>query len=130
MNNQQEYLTSKLFTNQQCFPIFALKRKTLGGVKNIFQSMYSKNTLCPLCERNIDTQEERFINYSHLTGNINQQHDFLSEAIGFQKSLPVNQLKLIFQTSVGSDSEMAHMFEHGYIPYNPVPSFSFLFFKN
>ena len=54
--------------------------------------MYSEITLCPLCERNMDVQEhitlrqvlhnclseEIVINYSHLTGNLNQQYDFIS----------------------------------------------------
>ena len=92
MNNPQEYLTSKLFSNQQCYLIFALKSNTLRGVKNKFRSIYLENSLCPLCERNIDSRqhialcqvlpnclsEERVINYSDLTGNINQQHDFIS----------------------------------------------------
>ena len=57
LDSPQEYLTSKLFTNQQCFLIFAMKSRTLRGVKNNFRNMYSDNTLCPLCERFIDTQE-------------------------------------------------------------------------
>ena len=48
MDKPQEYLTSKLFSNQQCFLIFAMKSKTLRGVKANFKNLYSDNNLCPL----------------------------------------------------------------------------------
>lgn len=57
LQKPQQYLTSKLFTNDQCFLIFALKSKTLRGVKTNTKSLYQENYLCPLCERYPDTQE-------------------------------------------------------------------------
>ena len=54
--------------------------------------MYSDNTLCPLCERSIDTQEHiahcqvlknciteaNVIDYTHLTGTLEQQASFIT----------------------------------------------------
>ena len=87
LEKPQEYLTSELFTNQQCSLIFALQSKTLRGVKNNFKNMNSDNHLCPLCERWPDTQEHigrckilqdilphiSLIDYSGLFGNVHQQ---------------------------------------------------------
>ena len=56
LDKPQEYLTSELFTNDQCSLIFALKSKTLRVVKTNFKTMNSDNYLCPLCERFLDTQ--------------------------------------------------------------------------
>ena len=92
MDKPQDYLTSKLFSNQQCFLIFATKSHTLRGVKANFKNMYSDNTLCPLCERSIDTQdhiahclvlkncvrEDISIDYTHLTGTLEQQASFIA----------------------------------------------------
>ena len=92
MDKPQDYLTSKLFSNQQCFLIFAMKSHTLRGVKANFKNMYSDNTLCPLCERSIDTQdhiahclvlkncvrEDISIDYTHLTGTLEQQASFIA----------------------------------------------------
>ena len=52
----QQYLTSKLFSDKQCALIFALKSKTVRGKKDNFRNMYSDNTLCPICEQSIDSQ--------------------------------------------------------------------------
>ena len=106
MDKPQEYLTSKLFSNQQCFLIFAMKSKTLRGVKANFKNLYSDNTLCPLCERSIDTQEhiahcqvlknciagENVINYSHLTGTLEQQSSFIAS---YEKLLEVRDELLL-----------------------------------
>ena len=92
MDKPQEYLTSRLFSNQQCFLIFAMKSHTLRGVKANFKNMYSDNTLYPLCERSIDTQqhiahcqvlkncitEANVIDYTHLTGTLEQQASFIA----------------------------------------------------
>ena len=100
MDKLQEYLTSKLFSNQQCFLIFAMKSKTVRGVQANFKNLYSDNTLCPLCERSIDTQEhithcqvltnciagENVINFSHLTGTLEQQSSFIAS---YEKLLEV-----------------------------------------
>ena len=52
----QQYLTSKLFSNKQCAILFALKSKTIRGIRDNFGNMYSDNDLCPVCERCTDTQ--------------------------------------------------------------------------
>ena len=36
--------------------MFALKSKTVQGKRDNFCNMYSDNTLCPICERSIDSQ--------------------------------------------------------------------------
>ena len=55
-NKPQQYLTSKLFSNKQCALMFALKSKSVRGIRENFRNMYSDNTLCPVCERCADTQ--------------------------------------------------------------------------
>ena len=91
LEKPQEYLTSELFSNQQCSLIFALKSKTLRGVKSNFKSMNPDNYLCPLCERYPDTQQHLSqckilqdilphigpIDYSGLSGNVHQQQEFI-----------------------------------------------------
>ena len=91
LQKPQEYLTSELFTNQQCSLIFALKSKTLRGVKMNFKTMNPENDLCPLCERCQDTQPHisqcqviqdmlpphTSVQYSDLFGNIEQQKRFI-----------------------------------------------------
>ena len=37
----QQYLTSKLFSNKQCALLFALKNKTIRGIRDNFRNMYS-----------------------------------------------------------------------------------------
>ena len=116
LEKPQQYISSKLFTNDQCFLIFALKSKTLRGVKTNTISAYQENYLCPLCERYPDTQEHiglcrvlqdikplSFpIDYSDLSGTVQQQLNFivkyedylslrdenLSNQPDFQTSLP------------------------------------------
>ena len=93
LENPQDYITSKLFTNQQCSLIFALKSRTLRGVKTNFKSMNQENLLCPLCERYSDTQEHIGqcqvlrdvqpinipVDYSSLFGTVQQQKDFIEK---------------------------------------------------
>ena len=93
LEKPQEYLTSKLFTNEQCFLIFALKSKTLRGVKANFKSMNQENYLCPVCERYPDTQEHigqcqvmqdilphnSQVKYIDLFGTAEKQKEFIEE---------------------------------------------------
>ena len=57
LDRPQEYLTSKIFTNQQSFLIFALRRKTVRNINENFPNMNSDNSLCPVFERSPDTQQ-------------------------------------------------------------------------
>ena len=52
----QQYLTCKLFSNKQIALLFALKGKTVRGIRENFKNMYSDNTFCPVCQRCTDTQ--------------------------------------------------------------------------
>ena len=77
-----------------------MKSRTLRGVKNNFRNMFPDNTLCPLCERNIDTQEhiilcpvlqnciveDKDLIYTHLTGTLEQQSEFIAS---YEKLLEV-----------------------------------------
>ena len=91
----QEYLTSEIFSNQKCSIIFALKSKTLRGVKSNFKSVNPDNYLCPLCQRHPDTQQHvllsrckilqdilpyiSLIDYSGLFGNLHKQKEFMEK---------------------------------------------------
>ena len=56
MKNPQGYLMDKIITGTQCYIIFALQSHCVRGIKENVKVHYSENTLCPLCERCIDTQ--------------------------------------------------------------------------
>ena len=102
LEKPQKYITSKLFTNDQCFLIFALKSKTLRGVKTNTISVYQENYLCPLCKRYPDTQEHigscrvlqdilpcplsTPIDYSDLSGTVQQQMNFPQNFFFLRKS--------------------------------------------
>ena len=102
----QDYLTSDLFSNQQCFIIFALKSNTLRGVKCNFKSMNTDNYLCPLCERLPDTQQHisqcqilqdilpfpSSIDYTGLHGSVLEQKEFIEK---YEKCLVIRDELLI-----------------------------------
>ena len=85
------YLINRKITYRQASIMFALRSKTLRGVKNNFKKMYSNNTLCWVCERCEDTQEhilvckvllnilplKKHIEYNHMNGTEEQQVDFI-----------------------------------------------------
>ena len=87
----QQYLTSKMFSNKQCALMFAIKSKTVRGIKENFRNMYSDNTLCPICERSIDSQNHLIqckvlqdiiplpneVHFRDIEGSIDQQKAFI-----------------------------------------------------
>ena len=87
----QQYLTSKLFSNKQCALMFAIKSKTVRGFKENFRNLYSDNTLCPICERCIDSQNHLIlcqvlqdiipptnrVQFSDIQGSLEQQKVFI-----------------------------------------------------
>ena len=87
----QQYLTSKMFSNKQCALMFAIKSKTVRGIKVNFRNMYSDNTLCPICEQSIDSQNHLIqckvlqdiiplpneVHFSDIEGSIDQQKAFI-----------------------------------------------------
>ena len=91
----QAYLTNKSVTTQECSVIFGLKSKTLRGIKNNFKTQFSDNTLCPICERCVDSQEhvgccsvlldikpqETAIIYNHIYGSVQQQKEVARQYI-------------------------------------------------
>ena len=50
--------TSKLVSSQQWFLIFTMKSKIVRGVMVNFWSIYSDDTLCPLCKGSIDAHKK------------------------------------------------------------------------
>ena len=56
MDKPQGYITDKSITNTQCSILFSLRSHYLRGIRENFKHLYSQNTLCPICERSIDTQ--------------------------------------------------------------------------
>ena len=85
------YLVNRNISYRQASILFALRSKTLRGIKSNFKNMYSNNTLCPLCERTEDTQSHLLsckvlqdilpmtenTEYSHMNGTAHQQTDFI-----------------------------------------------------
>ena len=86
-----QYLVNRKISYRQASIMFALRSKTLRGIKNNFKIMYSDNTLCWVCERSEDTQEhlilckvllnilplEKHIEYNHMSGTEEQQVNFI-----------------------------------------------------
>ena len=91
MKHPQTYFTNKNISFRQSSIIFALRSRTLRGIKNNFKKMNLHNTLCPLCERLEDTQQHVLYckvlqdclphtispQYEHLNGDPNQQAAFI-----------------------------------------------------
>ena len=83
--------TNKDISFRQSSIIFALKSRTLRGIKSNFKKMNPYNTLCPLCERCEDSQEHVLYckvlqdimphiilpQYEHLNGTPGQQTEFI-----------------------------------------------------
>ena len=102
----QDYLTSDIFSNPQCFIILALKSNTLRGVKSNFKSMNPDNYLCPLCERVPDSQQHisqcqilqdilpfpSSIDYTGLRGTVLEQKEFIEK---YEKYLVIRDELLI-----------------------------------
>ena len=71
--------------------MFSLRSHTLRGIQSNFKNMHSENTLCPICERCMDTHEhvinckvmlsilplKQHIVYEHIAGSDQQQAKFL-----------------------------------------------------
>ena len=91
MKHPQTYFTNKNISFRQSSIIFALRSRTLRGIKNNFKKMNLHNTLCPLCERLEDTQQHVLYckvlqdclphtispQYEHVNGDPNQQAAFI-----------------------------------------------------
>ena len=92
MEHPQSYFTNKNISFRQSSIIFALKSKTLRGIKTNFRKINQPNTLCPLCERQEDTQQHVLFcqvlrdispnttslpQYEHPNGSPEQQIEFI-----------------------------------------------------
>ena len=91
MDKPQGYIVEKNTTNTHVSILFALRSRSIRGIKTNFQHLYSHNTLCPICERSIDTQEHLIqckvlldilpltenISYSDLQGSTQRQVEFV-----------------------------------------------------
>ena len=91
MDKPQGYIVEKNITNTQVSILFALRSHSIRGIRTNFQHLYSHNTLCPICERSIDTQEHLIqckvlldilpltenISYSDLQGSTQRQVEFV-----------------------------------------------------
>ena len=91
MNKPQGYIVDKNITNTQVSLLFALRSHSIRGIRTNFSQLYSHNTLCPVCERSIDTQEHTIqcqvlldilpltqdISYDDLQGPTQSQIEFV-----------------------------------------------------
>ena len=91
MKNPQAYITSKSITNLENSILFGLRSQSIRGIKMNFPNMYPENSLCPICERSLDTQEhvplcnvltsilpmKKHMDYSHINGTVEQQKDYV-----------------------------------------------------
>ena len=86
-----EYLLNRKISYRQASIMFALRSRTLRGIKNNFKKINSENTLCWVCERSEDTQEhvlccnvllnilpqKKPIEYNQINGTEEQQIEFI-----------------------------------------------------
>ena len=57
LKNPQEYITRNYLNNTEKYILFGLRSQTIRGIRMNFQKMYPENSMCPMCERSLDTQE-------------------------------------------------------------------------
>ena len=72
----QIYIKTHTLTNQEVALLFSLRSKTVKSFKAIFSKLNNKNTTCPFCDTEDDTQEhelncdEMNNDYSYTYNNI------------------------------------------------------------
>ena len=54
---KENYLIDKKFSKSECELLFALRTRTIPGIKANFSPQYEKNLVCELCSADPDTQE-------------------------------------------------------------------------
>ena len=91
LNKPQEYLLNEEITNEERQIIFALRSRTLRGIRENFPYLqYGGVTLCPLCLTNEDSQEhvleceklgEKNVNvkYSDIRWSVEEQRSAVKE---------------------------------------------------
>ena len=95
----QKYLTDRSLTTLERSIIFGLKSRTIRGIKDNFKNKFADNTLCPICERYVDSQEHAICcpvllakrpqvpnqQYKHIYGNVKQQKEIAQVFIQYLK---------------------------------------------
>ena len=91
LKHPQEYLISTIFSNEETSLLFALRSRTVRGIRHNFPYLALEGiTVCPLCEASNDTQEHMLecpvlgtapagVKYSHLWGKLAEQKEIVVE---------------------------------------------------
>ena len=116
LNKPQEYIKCKTLSSKQCAILFALRSKSLRGIRENWKYLGQDNNLCPICERETDTQShildcqvmlsikpklDNDIQYEHINGSLDQQIILVKE---YEKYIELRQTLLededIYQDSL------------------------------
>ena len=94
LNKPQPYIRNTSISSRQCSLLFALRSKTVRGIKENWSFMGQENSLCPMCERHTDSQSHvlncpvvvnikpklnEHILYEHVNGTLEEQIMFVRE---------------------------------------------------
>ena len=106
IDKSQPYIRSTNITSIQCSLLFALRSKTVRGIKENWSFMAQENTLCPICERHEDSQSHvlncqvmlsikpklnQHILYEHIDGTLEEQIQLVQE---YEKYLELRDILL------------------------------------
>ena len=93
LEKPQEYITSNIFNNTETSLLFALRSRTVRGIRDNFPYLvYGGDSSCPVCESHQDTQEHVLecpaikakiqsiphIKYEQIRGNVIQQKELIT----------------------------------------------------
>ena len=91
LKNPQEYIPSNNLSNTEKYILFGLRSHTIRGIKMNFTNMCPEKSLCPMCERSLDTQEHlllcpvlqnilplrKHVDYKQINGSVDQQETYV-----------------------------------------------------
>ena len=82
----QPYLTSSNFTNKECDLLFALRSKSVRGIKANTPSEHKNNMSCPLCceESNSQDEQEHLIKCHKILEELGSQPLELALSVEYQ----------------------------------------------
>ena len=101
------YMKTHILTNQEVALLFSLRTKTVKSFKAIFSKLNNKNTTCPFCDTEDDTQEpalncDEMNNYYSYTYN-----NIYSENISEQTEITIH-----FQSILEKRDQLGTTLDH------------------
>ena len=106
LNKPQDYIKCKTLSSAQCAILFALRSNSVRGISENWKYLGQENSLCPICERKIDTQSHILscevipsikpklnnnVQYEHIYGSLEQQIQLVKE---YEKYIDLRQTLL------------------------------------